>query len=299
MRLPGLSLCLILSSELLVATCRLHAAEVVPVPLNKNGTVLLDQQNQRLLLKGEVCLRQGVLEMFLCGKQTKEHESIVTLDAKASVIHAGLLALGMKPGQPVRFQPEYQAPQGQQLKIMVSWKDPAGKEHSRPAQEWVRYVTYRYFEAKLSQVPPGVVIDNTAEDGLRYDGMNQLLLYFGTMSKTKRDEFLAMSEDADYRAAVLKMYKEGQPVQMEASFVFAGSGISKLEDGSNYYQAEGGSYICVANFSDAMIDVAIKSSASDSAGRSFEPYTERIPKEGTPVSVEISRITPAEETSKE
>ncbi len=261
--------------------------EAKPVPLNKKETVLLDKANNRLLLKGEVCLRQGVLEMLVCGKQTKEHESIISLDAKAAVIHAGLLGLGAMPGRPVQFQPEFSPPQGQRIDVFVTWKDKAGTTHRRPAQEWVRHVTYRYFEASLTNVPAGVKIDPAADDGLRYDSMNQVLLHFGTMSKEKRDEFLAMSDNKPYQAAINKMFKESQPRQMKADFVFAGSGFSKLEDGSIYYQAEGGSFICVANFGDAMIDVAIESSADDSAGRSFEPYTERIPPVDTPVTVEL------------
>jgi len=263
------------------------AEDAQPVPLNKNKTVLLDKANNRLLLKGHVCLRRGVLEMFLCGKQTKEHEAIVSLDAKAAVIHAGLLALGAKPGQPVKFSPQYRPPQGQKIEIFVSWKDKDGKTHRRRASEWVRSMTSRYFDAPLTAVPAGVKIDHSVDDGLRYDEMNQLLLFFGTMSKEKRDSFLAMSKDKAYQQAIKKMYKEGQPREMKADFVFAGSGFSKLDDGTNYYQAEGGSFICVANFGDAMIDVDIKSSANDSAGRSFEPYTERIPKVGTPVTVEL------------
>ncbi len=264
-----------------------NADDAQPVPLNKNKTVLLDKANNRLLLKGHVCLRQGVLEMFLCGKQTKEHESIVSLDAKAAVIHAGLLALGAKPGQSVKFQPNYQPPQGQKIEIFVSWKDEQGTTHRRLASEWVRGLTNRYFDAPLTTVPAGVKIDHSVDDGLRYDEMNQLLLFFGTMTKEKRDIYLAMSKDKMYQKAIKKMYKEGQPREMKADFVFAGSGFSKLEDGTNYYQAEGGSFICVANFGDAMIDVDIKSSANDSAGRSFEPYTERIPELGTPITIEL------------
>ncbi|MDB4731318.1 YdjY domain-containing protein [bacterium] len=264
-----------------------------PIPLNKKETVLLDKENNRLLLKGEICLRQGVLEMFLCGKQTKEHESIVSLDAKASVVHAGLLALGAKPGEPVQFQPNYKAPQGQEIHIFVSWLDSERKIRRRPVQNWVRHVTFRYFEEPLVKVPAGVKINNRDDDGLRYDEMNRLLLFYGTMSKDRRDEFLAMSDEEEFQKAIKKMYKESQPHQMSADFVFAGSGFSKLDDGTNYYQAEGGSFICVANFADAMIDVAINSSASDSAGRSFEPWTERIPKEGTPVTVELIPVKKA------
>lgn len=83
-----------------------------PVPLNKSGTVLLDVDGKRLLLKTKVCLREGVLEMFCCLKQTKEHESILSIDSEAYVIHTGLLALGAKPGSPVKIQPEYAPPKG-------------------------------------------------------------------------------------------------------------------------------------------------------------------------------------------
>ena len=263
------------------------AVASMPVPLNQKGTVLLDKTNRRLLLKGEVCLREGVLEMFLCGKQTKEHESIVSLDAKAAVIHAGLLALGAKPGKPVQFQPEFVAPQGPKLDIFVSWKDASGKLQRQRAQKWVRKLTFRYFEEPLAAVPAGVKIDNSVDDGLRYDRMNQLLLFYGTMSSQKRDEFLEMSDVPEYQQAIRKMFQDSQPREIKAEFVFAGSGFSKLDDGSVYYQAEGGSYICVANFADSMIDVDIQSSASDAVGRSFEPYTERIPPVGTPVTVEL------------
>ena len=274
----------------LVVTQSMHhcaAAETDPVPLNPQKTVLLDRENKRLLLKTKLCLKMGVLEMLLCGKQTKEHESILTIDAEANVIHAGLLALGAKPGRPVKFQPEYSPPQGQRIEIFANWTDEKGQQQRRRVQDWVRYVTFRYFEEKLAAVPEGVKIDPRSDDGLRYDQQNQLLLFFGTMSQEKRDEFLAMSENKEFRAAINKMYKDSQPEQIKAHFVFAGSGFSKLEDGTNYYQAEGGSFICVANFSDAMIDVDIESSASDAAGRSFEPWAERLPEVGTPVTLEL------------
>ncbi|HAA61531.1 MAG TPA: hypothetical protein DCE39_11430, partial [Planctomycetaceae bacterium] len=72
-----------------------------PVPLNPQGTVLLDRAGKRLLLKASVCARDRVLEMLCCLKRTKEHESILTIDASAAVVHAGLLALGARQGTPV------------------------------------------------------------------------------------------------------------------------------------------------------------------------------------------------------
>ncbi len=48
-----------------------------------DGKVWLDTKNKRVVLEGEVCLREGQLEMFACLKGTKEHESIVAVPTKA------------------------------------------------------------------------------------------------------------------------------------------------------------------------------------------------------------------------
>ena len=47
-----------------------------------------------------VALRDGLLELVACMKDTKEHESIVAVEAKPSHIHAALLLLGAEPGNP-------------------------------------------------------------------------------------------------------------------------------------------------------------------------------------------------------
>jgi hypothetical protein len=257
-----------------------------PVPLNKQGTILLDKPGGKLLLKTTLCLREGVLEMLICPRQSKEHESILTLDGKAQVIHAGLLALGALPGHPARFQPDFVPPKGQKIDIFLNWKDADGKPHRRRAQEWVRHATYRYFEAPLEEVPSGVELGK-GDHSLRYDPAVKMLLFFGTMSEMQQKEFLAMSADSPYQKAVRSLYEQGQPRQMEANFVFAGSGFAPLNDGTEVYLAEAGSMVCVANFGDALIDINMKSTASNDAGLLFEPWTERLPPVGTEVTVEL------------
>ena len=61
------------------------------------------------------------------------------------------------------------------------------------------------------------------------------------------------------------------------------------ETGEQFYQAEGGYLICVANFADALLDIREVSSADDSA-RTYEAWTEHIPPEGTPVLLELVPI---------
>jgi hypothetical protein len=262
-----------------------------PVPLNPKETILLDKPHGKLLLKAQVVLREGLLEMFLCPKQTKEHEAIVSLDGKMHIIHAGLLALGAEPGSPVQFRPEYTPPRGPKIDIYVNWKDEEGKPQRMKAQQWIRRATHRYFEAPLAKVPEGVVL-NEGDDSLRYDTMNSVLLWFGSMTDEKKQELLKMSEDEAYRKAVISLHDQGQYREMQADFVFVGSAFRKLEDGTELYLAEAGSGICVANFPDAMIDINQESSASEAEGLLFEPYTERIPPVGTEVTVELIPVAP-------
>jgi hypothetical protein len=71
--------------------------------------------------------------------------------------------------------------------------------------------------------------------------------------------------------------------EMKNPFVFAGSFFRTDEETKQrYYQAEGGDFICVSNFSTAMLDIPVQSSPTESE-LLFEAYTERIPPLGAPV----------------
>ncbi|MBX3441977.1 MAG: hypothetical protein KF774_06200 [Planctomyces sp.] len=252
--------------------------------LNPQGTVALDKQEGRVLLKTRVCLREGLLEMLLCKSRTKEHESILTVDSDAYVIHAGLLAIGAKSGTPVRFQPDFQPPQGDALEVWLNWVDESGKAQRIEAQQWVRGLTRRYYVEKIGPLPQGLKLPK--ESDLKYDAAEQELIWFGPMTDAKRDELLKLSTGEAYQKAIRAMHADSQVRGMEADFVFAGSGFHESQDGTKWYQAEAGNLICVANFGDAMIDVSIRSSDVNSEA-SFEPWTERVPPLGTPVVVEL------------
>jgi hypothetical protein len=99
----------------------------------------IDIENKWVILDGEVCMRKGPpLELFACLKNTKEHESIVSVEVKAYQVHAALLSVGAKPGKAVQFQPKYVPATGPEVEIMLLWTDAAGKRHKQRAQEWVR-----------------------------------------------------------------------------------------------------------------------------------------------------------------
>lgn len=254
-------------------------------PLNPQGTVLLDFPGKRVLLKTKVCLTRGALEMFLCLKQTKEHESILSIDSEAFTIHGALVALGAKEGRPVQFSPEYVAPSGDKIDVFVHWVDANGKLFRRPAQQWMRHSRDRFHEEPFDKLPDDIKIPD--DSNLRYDPTNKFLIWYGPMTTAERDGLLKLSKDKKYRVAIERFYQEGLPRETKADFVFVGSGFSEDADNGKRYLAEGGYVICVANFQTAMIDVAVQSSASGTENLNFEAWQERLPPSKSEVLVEL------------
>jgi hypothetical protein len=121
------------------------AAPKLPEPegatrLSPKFDVWLDAKRGAVLVDGQISLRRGMLEMFACTRNTKEHESIVSANTQAFLVHAALLRLGAEPGHPVQFVPEFKPPTGTEIDVSVEWLDPDGKLQTARAQDWVRDV---------------------------------------------------------------------------------------------------------------------------------------------------------------
>jgi hypothetical protein len=75
---------------------------------------------------------------------------------------------------------------------------------------------------------------------------------------------------------------------MTQPWVFAGSYFAKdPQTGKEFYMAESGDFICVSNFSTAMLDIPIESSQANEA-LMFEANPDRIPQLGTPVRLVLT-----------
>lgn len=115
-------------------------------PLNEQKTLYLEKApdgRRRVLFVGEVCLRDGPLEVLVCKHGTKEHESILRTDIDARFLHAALIAAGAKPGAPVQFvdpktgEPDYQPAKGDKVAVKVHYQR-KGKTDTVTAQEWIK-----------------------------------------------------------------------------------------------------------------------------------------------------------------
>ncbi len=108
--------------------------------LSKVHDVWVHAERKLVAVDGRVCLNRGPLEMFACPQKTKEHESIVAVNSDAMTIHAALLAVGAKSGNPVSFNPEYKPATGSRIDIQVLWVDKkTGQRQQVPAQQWIRH----------------------------------------------------------------------------------------------------------------------------------------------------------------
>jgi len=63
----------------------------------KSAGIELDVKKREVRVEATVCLSQGILEYLICLPNTFEHEAIFSVRCKPSVLHLGLLAIGLEP----------------------------------------------------------------------------------------------------------------------------------------------------------------------------------------------------------
>jgi len=82
------------------------------------------------------------LEVMVCTPDTKEHESLVMTKARASDVHAALLAIGLEPGSPGRWDFKDKEfipvpPRGGAVEVRLAYKTADGKEVEVPATDGI------------------------------------------------------------------------------------------------------------------------------------------------------------------
>ena len=108
------------------------------VRLSPTEEVWIDRRRKEVVVGGRIALDRGAIEVFACPARTKEHEAVVATNASAKLVHAALLAIGLDPGRPAAFVPEYRAAAGPPVAVRVRWRDADGRDRECRAQDWIR-----------------------------------------------------------------------------------------------------------------------------------------------------------------
>ncbi|MEM7456882.1 MAG: YdjY domain-containing protein, partial [Planctomycetota bacterium] len=134
----------------------------------EESEIWVDAGNKHVIAGGIICMDRGPLEMFVCPLYTKEHESVIAVNARSREIHATLLALGIEPGTPVQWEPEYKAASGPKIEIDIIWKDEeSGEVMTRNGREMVLN-SRRKREMDIDWVFGGSQIYKDPEDGTTF-----------------------------------------------------------------------------------------------------------------------------------
>lgn len=154
-RIPDL---LALSVRLLLAVAglaSLHAADpaiknkkdaaAVPAREFKLPGLEINTTERCLDVDAVICLVEGTLELIACTKGSKEHESIIAVEALPIHIHAALLLLGAKNGNPAmrhainKEQTRWVdvPPKGDPIEVSLVWKDAKGVVIERPISDFI------------------------------------------------------------------------------------------------------------------------------------------------------------------
>jgi len=84
-----------------------RAEESTPAAEGEGATVIrtlpgivVDRQAKEVRLAGKIVQQSVGLELFACGKNTREHEAVIVLEARPSHLTFALALLGLEPGRP-------------------------------------------------------------------------------------------------------------------------------------------------------------------------------------------------------
>jgi len=134
---------------LAVATLALGFAGFVPSPSVPEGTprrlapgLVVDRARGEVRVLGRVAAVAGFLEQLACLEGTREHEALVSTPTRPSGIHAGLLLLGLVPGEPGSWTVDpdgslvVREPHGPEIGVFVRFPR-GGRVREVPLVEWV------------------------------------------------------------------------------------------------------------------------------------------------------------------
>ena len=120
-----------------------EADPAAPVVLRPFAGIVVRPDEATVEIQAWTCLEAGWLEQVACSPNSREHESLVVVEAKPSEVHAALLLAGFEPGSPgtwsyVDDALNFTQPTGDRLDVLVRYEDRAGDVLLEPINAWIQ-----------------------------------------------------------------------------------------------------------------------------------------------------------------
>ncbi len=111
-------------------------------PIRAPGGILVYPSKRTIECRAVSCLEAGWLEQIACAPNSREHESLVVVQARPSEIHTALLMAGLKNGSPGRWtyaddELSFAPPVGDQVDVLVRYADREGKQLEHSIRDWI------------------------------------------------------------------------------------------------------------------------------------------------------------------
>ncbi len=195
-----------------------HAAAPAATAKGKLPGITVNARQRYVDIAARVVLREGLLELVGCIADSKEHESIVALDAKARHIHLGLLMLGANPGSPTKWVVQSDKsmkrilPSGDRVRVTFVF-DEDGREAERSVTRYIidgkkrhpKSDVFLFAGSNLRKTEDGRTVYEADESG---DAIS--LVSFG-------DELLVWPDPAASDYSTLDWYADPESIPVEGT----------------------------------------------------------------------------------
>ena len=182
--------------------------------------IVVDLKAKEVRLEGTVCLQKGSLELLICSKATREHESIVVVEAKPSNVTFALALLGLGHGQP-GYRTEsgaFSPPAGAVVNILVRFSRQAadGKAETVEVPAW-KLLRPSGSQSDLEQPIQWVYVGLAGKEDLAASDREGTVVCLSNFSEAVLDvPFASTSANADllYEANPRIVPAAGTPVEV-------------------------------------------------------------------------------------
>lgn len=124
--------------------------------------ITINTLSREISFPAEVNMESGLIELLLCGRKGKLHESVLKTEIIPSHLQVALLLLDYNYGNLLEYQGDPRRPEGDSLLIMVNWQD----EHGEMREQRIEEFAYNKQNQRKMQSTPWIFTGSRVVEGI-------------------------------------------------------------------------------------------------------------------------------------